>query len=180
MSTSRTIAQRRAAKSAPEPRGKPVTGKVDKAALDRIVETAIYLQAESRRLAKEQCARHGITATQLNALKLLQSVGDLSLSELSDKMAATNSSITGIIDRMVTAGLVAREQSAEDRRVWKIRLTPEGRAMARRVDVAPWEILQTAVMALPPGELEQLIKTLIKVVDHIEDVVAARGQKDNA
>ena len=37
-----------------------------KAAIDRIVETGIYLQTESRRLAREQCARHGITATQLN------------------------------------------------------------------------------------------------------------------
>ncbi|HEY5948090.1 MAG TPA: MarR family transcriptional regulator [Kofleriaceae bacterium] len=142
---------------------------IDKAAIDRIVETGIYLQAESRRLAKEQCAKHGITATQLNALKLLQSVGDISLSDLSKRMSATNSAITGLVDRMVEAGLVAREQSAEDRRVWKIRLTPEGRSMAKKVDVAPWEILQTALMALPPAELEQLITTLLKVVDHIED-----------
>src|SRR5213594_4186732 len=86
-----------------------------KTAIDRIVGTAIYLQSESRRLAKEQCARHGITATQLNVLKLLQTVGDLSLSELSKQMAATNSTVTGIIDRMVEAKLVAREQSSEDR-----------------------------------------------------------------
>lgn len=168
MSASRTISAARKDRQRAEPAA------VDKAALDRIVETAIYLQAESRRLAKEQCAKHGITATQLNALKLLQSVGDLSLSDLSKRMSATNSAITGLVDRMVEAGLVAREQSAEDRRVWKIRLTPEGRAMAKKVDVAPWDILQRALMALPPAELEQLIKTLAKVVDHIEDVVATR------
>src|SRR5690349_20815490 len=91
-----------------------------KAGLDRIVETVIYLQTESRRLAKDQAARHGITPTQLNVLKLLLTVGDLSLSELSRRMAATNSTVTGIVDRMVAAELVAREQSAEDRRVWKI------------------------------------------------------------
>jgi len=141
---------------------------IDKRALDRIVETAVWLQAESRRLAKEQCAKHGITATQLNALKLLQSVGDLSLSDLSKKMSATNSAITGLVDRMVEAGLVAREQSAEDRRVWKIRLTPEGRAMAKKVDVAPWEILQRALLSLQADELGQLVVTLLKVVDHIE------------
>lgn len=146
----------------------------NKAALDRIVETAVYLQAESRRLAKEQCAKHGITATQLNALKLLQSVGDLSLSDLSKRMSATNSAITGLVDRMVEANLVAREQSAEDRRVWKIKLTAEGRAMAKKVDVAPWEILQDAVTALPQAELDQLMKTLLKVADHIEDVVKTR------
>jgi DNA-binding MarR family transcriptional regulator len=151
----------------------PPTRRVErhKSAIDRIVEAAIYLQSESRRLAKEQCARHNITATQLNVLKLLQSVGDLSLSELSRQLAATNSTITGIIDRMVGAGLVAREQSTEDRRVWKIRLTPEGRAVARKVDVAPWEILQRALLTLPAAELDQLIKTLVKIVDHVESSI---------
>jgi DNA-binding MarR family transcriptional regulator len=139
-----------------------------KAATDRIVETAIYLQTESRRLARDQCARHGITATHLNVLKLLQTVGDLSLSELSKRMAATNSTITGIIDRMVDAKLVAREQSVEDRRVWRISLLPEGKTLARKIEVAPWEILRGAVAALPPAELDQLITTLLKVVDHIE------------
>lgn len=175
MSASRTIATARAN---PRSRVSPRDLERHKASIDRIVETAIYLQAESRRLAKEQCARHGITATQLNALKLLEHVGDLSLSELSKKMSATNSAITGLIDRMVAARLVAREQSAEDRRVWKIRLTPEGRALARKVDVAPWEILRTALFALPPAKLEQLIATLLEVTDHIEDVVAARGGKE--
>jgi MarR family transcriptional regulator, organic hydroperoxide resistance regulator len=146
----------------------------NKAALDRIVETVVYLQAESRRLAKEQATKHGVTATQLNALKLLQNVGDLSLSDLSKRMSATNSAVTGLVDRMVEAKLVAREQSAEDRRVWKIRLTPEGRAMAKKVDVAPWDILKDAVSALPAAELEQLLKTLSKLADHIEDVVKTR------
>ena len=147
-----------------------------KAAIDRIVEAAIYLQTESRRLAREQCAKHGITATQLNVLKLLQTVGDLSLSELSKKMSATNSTVTGIIDRMVEAKLVAREQSSEDRRVWKIRLLPEGRTLARKVEVAPWELLREAVMALPPAELDQVITTLLKVVDHIDREVK-KGDK---
>ena len=152
-----------------------------KSAIDRIVETAIYLQTESRRLAKEQCARHGVTATQLNVLKLLQQVGDLSLSELSRQMAAANSSVTGIVDRMVAAKLVAREQSAEDRRVWRIRLTPEGRTIARKVDVAPWDILKSAVMALPAAELDQLISTLVRVVDHVQQSVGAneaRAEKE--
>src|SRR5687768_16474127 len=136
-------------------------------AVDRIVETGIYLQTESRRIAREECARHGITATQLNVLKLLQAVGDLSLSELSRRMAATNSTVTGIIDRMVLAKLVAREQSADDRRVWKIRLTDDGRALARRIDITPWELLRDALAALPRAELDVLVETLTKVAAHV-------------
>jgi len=146
-------------------------------AIDRIVETAVYLQTESRRLAREQCARHGITATQLNVLKLLEAVGELSLSELSRRMAAKNSTVTGIIDRMSAAGLVVREQSAEDRRVWKIRMTSEGRAIARRIEVAPWDLLRSALLALEPAELDRLIATLTKVAAHVERAVAnAEGE----
>jgi DNA-binding MarR family transcriptional regulator len=140
-------------------------------AIDRIVETAIFLQAESRRLAKEQCALHGITATQLNVLKLLIEIGDLSLSELGKKMAARNSTITGIIDRMVAADLVVREQSPDDRRVWKIRLTERGREIAEKVDVAPWDLLRQALHSLPKSELEQLIRILTTVAGHVESAV---------
>jgi len=141
------------------------------AAIDKIVEAAIYLQAESRRLAKEQCAVHGITATQLNVLKLLQEIGELSLSELSRTMAAKNSTVTGIVDRMVAADLVAREQSADDRRVWKIRLTSHGAAIARRVDVAPWDLLRAALDALPHAELQRLIATLNEIAAHVQNAV---------
>jgi hypothetical protein len=73
------------------------------APIDLIVETVIYLESESRRLARDACQRVGITATQLNVLKLLEEIGELSLSELSRRLAAQNSSVTGIVDRMVQA-----------------------------------------------------------------------------
>lgn len=154
-----------------------MSGRRNAAAIDRIVETAIYLQAESRRLAREQCALHGITATQLNVLKLLEAVGELSLSELSRRMAAKNSTITGIIDRMVAADLVAREQSAEDRRVWIIRMTEHGKRLSRAIEVAPWDLLRSALAALPGGELSNLIETLTKVAAHVESAVAHNGDE---
>jgi MarR family transcriptional regulator, organic hydroperoxide resistance regulator len=146
-----------------------------KRTLDRIVETSIYLNTESRRLAREQCAKLGITATQLNVVKMLQTVGDLSLSELSKRMVATNSTVTGIVDRMVAAELVQREQSTDDRRVWKIKLTPQGKAIAKKIDVAPWEILRGAVMALPADERAQLIATLDKIADYVQRSVEQKG-----
>ena len=136
--------------------------------IDRIVETAIFLQAESRRLAKEQCARAGITATQLNVLKLLQEIGELSLSEISHHLAANNSTVTGIIDRMVEAELVVRERSAEDRRVYKIRMTERGSAIASSIEVTPWDLLRSALRALPASEIDRLIDTLDKIAAHVE------------
>jgi hypothetical protein len=50
--------------------------------------------------------------------------------------------------------------------------------MAKKVDVAPWEILREAVTALPPAELGQLITTLAKVADHVERIVATQPKKE--
>lgn len=139
--------------------------------LDLIVETVIYLQTEGRRLAREQCQKVGITATQLNVLKMLSEIGDLSLSELSRRIAAQNSTVTGIVDRMVQADLVLREQSAEDRRVWRIRLTDKGRGIAKKVQLAPWDLLHDAVEALDKKEKDALVTVLRKVAAHVTKAI---------
>ena len=145
--------------------------------LDLIVETVIYLQTESRRLAREECGRLGVTATQLNVLKLLEEIGALSLSELSRRIAAQNSTVTGIVDRMVEAGLVERAQSEKDRRVWQIRATDKGLSIAREARVAPWDLLRSAYAALRAGEQEQLVAILRKMAAHVskEAQSVARG-----
>jgi DNA-binding MarR family transcriptional regulator len=135
--------------------------------LDLIIETMIYLETESRRLAREACQRVGVTATQLNVLKLLEEIGELSLTELSRRLAAQNSTVTGIVDRMVQAGLVVREQSAEDRRVWRIRTTDRGQEIARKVQVLPWDLLRSALGSLALKEKEQLVAILRKVAAHV-------------
>jgi MarR family transcriptional regulator, organic hydroperoxide resistance regulator len=135
--------------------------------LDLVIETVIYLQTESRRLAREECQRLGITATQLNVLKLLEEVDDLSLSELSKKIASQNSTVTGIVDRMVEAGLVVREQSEEDRRVWRIRPTERGQKIARDVAIAPWDLLRGAIATLSADEKTTLTRILTKLAAHV-------------
>jgi MarR family transcriptional regulator, organic hydroperoxide resistance regulator len=136
--------------------------------LDLIVETVLYLQTEGRRLAREQCQKAGVTATQLSVLKLLEEIGDLSLSELSRRIAAQNSTVTGIVDRMQRDGLVTREQSAEDRRVWRIRPTDKGLKIARSAAVAPWDLLRQALATLDRKEQEQLVALLRKVAQAVQ------------
>lgn len=135
--------------------------------LDRIVETIIYLTTEGRRLAREQCARYGITATQLNVIKMLDEIGDLSLSRLSSLIKANNSTVTGIVDRMERDGLVRREQSEDDRRVWMIKLTERGRRLAREIDIAPWHALRDAVVRLPERDRQQLLSILSRLAGEV-------------
>jgi DNA-binding MarR family transcriptional regulator len=96
--------------------------------VDQVFEAIVYLYTESRRLTKELARRAQLTGPQLTVLKILETLGDLSLSELSDRIRAQNSTVTGIIDRMEREGLVVRARSTEDRRVVHIQLTDKARA----------------------------------------------------
>ena len=171
MSTRRTATARGAA----DPVARSATAARD---LDVIVETVIYLQTESRRLAREQCARLGVTATQLNVIKMLDEIGELSLSELSKRIAAQNSTVTGIVDRMVQADLVTREQSPEDRRVWRIKLSERGKQLARKIDVAPWDLLRRGIESLDKKDKETLLVLLRKVAAHVTSELEEEGNGD--
>jgi len=142
-----------------------------KADLDRIVESIIYLFTESRRLSKDEASQYGVTPTQLTVLKLLAEIGDLSLGTLSKEIRAHNSTVTGIVDRMEAAGLVERARSEEDRRVWIIRLTTEGRKVADRAKISPWETLKTALSTLSRDDQQRLTQILNKVAVQIQEGV---------
>lgn len=140
--------------------------------VDRIASTIEALFTESRRLTKALASQYGLTGPQLTVVKMLESLGDVSLSELSERIHARNSTVTGIIDRMQREGLVQRARSSRDRRVIHIKLTSKGRELARVVPVQPAEILRGALAALSPEECRVLLRILVKLTDQVRSRVA--------
>lgn len=139
--------------------------------IDSVVEAILYLYTESRRITKELARRADLTGPQLSVVKLLEQIGDMSLSELSDKIRAQNSTVTGIIDRMEREGLVTRERSKEDRRVVFIRLTAKGHELAREIPVEPMEIFKGAIESLTAQEVRDLMRILTKVAKRVRQAV---------
>jgi DNA-binding MarR family transcriptional regulator len=136
-----------------------------------ILEAIVYLYTESRRVTKEVARRAELTGPQLTVLKVLEGVGDLSLSELSERIRAQNSTVTGIIDRMEREGLVVRARSTEDRRVVHIRLTEKGAKIAREISVEPMEVFRTALGSLSPTETRDLLRILTKIAQRVQSIV---------
>ncbi|MEZ4299147.1 MAG: MarR family transcriptional regulator [Polyangiaceae bacterium] len=141
----------------------PATPDNPRPEVDQIVETIIYLYTESRRLTKGMAREVGLTGPQLTVLKLLETFQDLSLSSLSERIRAQNSTVTGIIDRMEREGLVGRERSTSDRRVVYIRLTEKGQRLARETRVEPFEIFRVALTSLTQADLRDLLRILMKL-----------------
>jgi DNA-binding MarR family transcriptional regulator len=145
-----------------------------KADVDQVLEAILYLYTEGRRLTKEYARRANLTSPQLTVIKVLETFGDVSLSELSERIRAQNSTVTGIIDRMERENLVKRERSKEDRRVVHIRLTAKGAAIAREIPVEPMEILRRAIISLTPAEGQELVNISNKLAKRVKEIVEER------
>jgi DNA-binding MarR family transcriptional regulator len=139
--------------------------------VDAILEAIVYLSTESRRITKELARRAELTGPQLTVLKMLEGLGDLSLSDLSERIRAQNSTVTGIIDRMEREGLVLRSRSTEDRRVVRIKLTDKGARIARDIAVEPMEIFRSALESLTPAEMSDLLRILTKIARRVQSIV---------
>lgn len=139
--------------------------------VDSIVETIIYLYTESRRLTKGLASQFGLTGPQLTVIKLLETFENLSLSSLSERIRAQNSTVTGIIDRMEREGLVRRERSTSDRRVVHIRLSEKGQKLARQIQVEPMEIFRGALLSLSQADLRDLLRIMNKLQKYVRTKV---------
>jgi MarR family transcriptional regulator, organic hydroperoxide resistance regulator len=118
------------------------------------INKAIY------RLIKKEADRYGLTVVQLKALYRLSFSPNIGLSELAEKLRLTNSTVSGVIDRLVHSGLVERVIPPENRRAVSIHLTEKGNKLLKDVmneDAILMKKLNN-VLEMPGDELQHLLK----------------------
>jgi DNA-binding MarR family transcriptional regulator len=91
----------------------------------RLLTCATHIERSVRQGLREE---FGITLPRFDLLSQLDRAPQgLTMGELSRQLMVTNGNVTGLIDRLVTEGLVARQPSPHDRRAQVVRLTPAGK-----------------------------------------------------
>lgn len=139
--------------------------------LDAILDAMVYLYAESRRVTRAVAEQYGLTGSQLVILKMLEPSGRLSLSEISERIRAKNSTVTGIVDRMERDGLVVRRRSDGDRRVIHIELTKKGEGLARDAAVAPTHLFRQLLEWLPSRDAAELERIMTKLARRVRESI---------
>ena len=90
----------------------------------------------------------------------------LTMSKLSSDVALTTGGVTRLVDRMVEAGLVARENCPNDRRSIYVVLTPEGQAVLHRAVAEHIDGIDRHLVAhLDDRERAALEVALVKILD---------------
>ncbi|MBU5310524.1 MarR family transcriptional regulator [Tissierella carlieri] len=86
-----------------------------------------------RRKGREILSDFNITVPQFSALQILINQGNMTIGELSQKMALACSTITDLIDRMEKAELVVRKKDEKDKRVVRVEVLPNGYDILEKV-----------------------------------------------
>jgi DNA-binding MarR family transcriptional regulator len=98
-------------------------------AADTSEDIAGRLRISATRLARKlrQEAHTGLTPSQLSALTAVERHGPVTLGALADHEQVAPPSITRVVVKLETDGLVMRLADPADRRVTKVAVTPKGR-----------------------------------------------------
>ncbi|HEV2075225.1 MAG TPA: MarR family transcriptional regulator [Thermoleophilaceae bacterium] len=103
------------------------------------------------------------------ALKVLQMLGpsdELPMGALAGGLCCDASNVTGIVDRLEQRGVIERRPDPDDRRVKRIRLTPEGERFREEVMERLYEPPE-AIRRLTGAEQRQLRDLLHKALEGV-------------
>jgi len=127
--------------------------------IDAITGTHKTLLRESGELLSKE----GMTRPEFQALRCVAEKGPVPMKGISEKMFVTRASITGLIDKLESKGLVKRTAHRRDRRATIIELTPKGVAVQERVSSKYKAFMQDALKVLTEGEQRNLRDSLLKL-----------------
>jgi len=96
--------------------------------------------------------KYGLTTEQFSVLAAVKtrggSVGSVRVVDLVDALERSPNSVSMLVDRMVTAGLVRRIRDRKDRRVVRVSLTSKGEDAIKPATPAGWEFIQKILSPL--------------------------------
>jgi len=107
----------------------------------------------------------GLSVPQCDVLTTLTEKQGVSQQDLATRLYVTKGNISGLIDRLVAAGLVERRAIAADKRQHAIFLTDAGRAAAEQAIACQRRFVARTIGRLPADQLSALERLLVATRD---------------
>lgn len=110
----------------------------------------------------------GFTVPQVLLIKVLSRNGKMKLGDLSEEMNLANSTISGIVDRLETNGIVERIKCNKDKRVVYVSLTKNGKEFAAQFRGIVNEYFEGMFKGVSKEKIDVILKgleTLVEVID---------------
>jgi MarR family transcriptional regulator, organic hydroperoxide resistance regulator len=129
----------------------------------------IRLEARMQAAVGERLRLIGVSIPQCDVLTTLSEVEGVSQQELAKRLYVTKGNISGLLDRLESAGLVERRPAAADRRQHSIHLTDPGRAMALKAIAVQHRWIASTLGRMDEADLKALELQLIALRDLVRE-----------
>jgi MarR family transcriptional regulator, organic hydroperoxide resistance regulator len=111
----------------------------------------------------------GISIAQFDLLSTLTEDEGITQRDLAERLYVTKGNVSGLVDRLVEAGLVDRKPIPGDRRSHALHLTPEGRRLASEGMDVQKRFIEETIGRLPVADLDHLDSTFSRWRDALKD-----------
>ena len=125
----------------------------------------IRLEARLGAAVSERLREIGLSVPQCDVLTTLTETEGVSQQTLAKRLYVTKGNISGLLDRLESAGLVERRSTAADRRQYEIFLTAAGRTAAERAIAIQHGFIGATFGRMPRSELEKFDRLLVEIRD---------------
>jgi DNA-binding MarR family transcriptional regulator len=134
--------------------------------LNRYINVLVFIYAEGTRGPSAELSRQ-----ELIALRLLGFHGRRTMTKLAEEAGVAPATMTGIVEKLVTRGLLVRQRRTDDRRVVEVTLTPQGEVAFKDSVELHMRMARELLLALDEGEQEAMLMTLRKItgVGHLDE-----------
>lgn len=119
----------------------------------------------------------GLTTSQFAVLFVLSQSDAQPISEIAKRLSMGKSSLTGLVDRMVERGLVARIASSSDGRVTNIRLEPSGVALLAQGKEETKHFNKALLSPFNEEEQEVIQRFLTHLTDQADEIINPKTTK---
>jgi DNA-binding MarR family transcriptional regulator len=122
---------------------------------------------ELQRVSKRMVSRIGLTAPQRLAVRFIGLHQGLTLGELAELLHLHAGTVTGIVQRLESLGLVAQTRSAEDSRRRHLTLTAKGQHVNRRRKGTVEAAVRRVADAATTGELAAAARVMDLLAENL-------------
>lgn len=121
------------------------------------------IQRRTELASKKLAAQAGLTPSQLLVMQILAERGEISAGQISDMTQLKHATITSLVDKLETRGLVCRRRCEEDRRKVWLALLPDGETVITSAPSLLQETFESGFKLLPAWQQAMLVSALEQV-----------------
>ena len=134
---------------------------------DSMNEIMPVIIKEFARRQPDELYKGRITLPQLLVLDFLSKQGDSKMTDIARFMRVTTAAMTGIVDRLVRDAYAVRVYNPEDRRIIKIKLTPQGNTLVRKINQHRRQMVINIFGKLSEPDRREYLRILIQIKDKL-------------